>query len=249
MEKRHLFLAMLLFCSAFANAQGLLDRIIDTALVREQHESVLLKLDSARCFPYKNISLDNKNCIVCEVYNCHSKGTILNLFPLEEGLIDTNMFSKSYFVNGQFLKDWVDLKEQGRVLIDYMIGHDEFIFDTVGNKAYIISTEPTLHEIRSVSSSNDTTYQWFGYQLYDGFEEQHFIGKLFKENAIDFAFYYPTFVDFEDPQDPYITWSSYCFAMKKDRFYYIDAIDEKIYPLEEVVENHWDWITNVIEKQ
>ena len=70
MEKRHFFLAMLLFCSAFANAQGLLDRIIDTALVREQHESVLLKLDSARCFPHKNISLDNKNCIVCEVYNC-----------------------------------------------------------------------------------------------------------------------------------------------------------------------------------
>ena len=48
----------------------------------------------------------------------------------------------------------------------------------------------------------------------------------------------------------YISWElGYCFAMKGNRFFYIDLGNKKIYPMEEVVENHWGWITNVIEKQ
>ena len=250
MKKEAILIFLSLFCSTLANAQTLWGRIVDTAVVRKQHELVLSNLDSARCFPYKSISLDPKNCIVCEVYNCHSKGVGLNFFPIEEGLIDTNMFSKSYFVSGQFLEDWVNLKEQSAALIDYIMGRDMFLFDTIGNKAYTISTKPTMHEVRSVSSSRDTIYQWYGYELHDGFAEQHFVGKLFKENTIDFAFCYPTFIDYEDPQHPFIAWNlSYCFAMKGNRFFYIDAINEKIYPLEEVVEDHWNWITNVVEKQ
>ena len=46
-----------------------------------------------------------------------------------------------------------------------------------------------------------------------------------------------------------IYWNlGYCFAMKGKQFFYIDLDHEKIYPMEEVIENHWDWITNVIEK-
>lgn len=36
--------------------------------------------------------------------------------------------------------------------------------------------------------------------------------------------------------------------MKGSQFFYIDTWKEKIYPMEWVVENHWEWITNVKEK-
>ena len=71
-------------------------------------------------------------------------------------------------------------------------------------------------------------------------------------DVIDFVFCFPTFfgkADWDFSKD-YVFWSpGYYFAMKGDKFFYIDTQEKKIYPMEEVVENHWNWITNVIEKQ
>lgn len=240
--RKYCVLFALMCCSVFANAQILLERIVDSALVKEQHEFIMSKLDSAY-IPIMGEYIhpfESKDCVIHEIYNCHDTCSGLNFVLYKEpclNLVDTNKFSKNYFVSGEFLEDWVELKEQGKVLINYyMFAHDVFIFDTVNNKSYSISDTPCS----------------FGYFIDRNFqaEENDFLGILFKSDTIDFVFHYPTFTHHDGgPEVRYISWElGYCFGMKGSQFFYIDTWKEKIYPMEWVVENHWEWITNVKEK-
>lgn len=262
MKKSILF--VLIFCSTWVNAQTLLERIVDSVSIKERHEFILSKLDSAFIFDNDKLEFvrpfEPENCVVYDTYNCH-KGPGGNYFYYEESLVDTNLFTKNYFVSGKFLADWVKLVEQGKAGIRV---NDSFVFDTVNDKAYsCVKRYPRLSKIHHVSHDLDTIlhishdldtfFCKFGYpirELDHNYEE--ILGKLFKADVIDFVFCFPTFfgkADWDFSKD-YVFWSPGCyFAMKGDKFFYIDTQEKKIYPMEEVVENHWDWITNVIEKQ
>lgn len=260
MKKSILF--ALLFCSTWVNAQTLLERIVDSVSIKERHEFILSKLDSAFIFDNDKLEFvcpfEPENCVVYDIYNCHkgrSGGGRSNFFYYEEALIDTNMFTKKYFVSGKFLEDWVKLEEEGRTGISV---EDSFVFDTVNDRAYsCVKRHPRLSKIHHVSHDLDTFFCKFGYPIrdldhYNEITLEKTLGKLFKTDVIDFVFCFPTFfgkADWDFSKD-YIFWSpGYYFAMKGNQFYYIDIQEKKIYPMEEVVENHWDWITNVIEKQ
>lgn len=257
MKKSILF--VLMFCSSLANAQTLLERIVDSVSIKERHEFILSKLDSAFVFDNRKSEFvrpfEPENVVIHEIYNCDDYREAANIVNLQNHLVDTNMFNKNYFVSGKFLEDWVDLKEQGKAKLDYFSSLIRpFVFDTVNDKAYsCIGAKPRLVEIHHVSTGVDTIYSKFGYEINERFEDCVFIGKLFKAKTVEFVFRYPTFVrkDDEDFCDgTCIFWNTgYCFAMKGKQFFYIDLCNEKIYPMEEVVENHWDWITNVIKKQ
>ena len=249
----------MLFWSSLAHAQTLLERIVDSALINERHEFFLSKLDSAFVFDDNKQEFvrpfESADCVIHEIYNCNKNGS--NFIRFDEtsiNLIDTNLFTKKYFISGRFLEDWVALKEQGKAKIDYLVPRDVFVFDTVRSKAYYLDFRTTHHEIQNPLglNNNDATIQ-YGYIVSRGFqeEEKDFIGALFKTKAIDFVFQYPTFIHHDgSPTVAYISWElGYCFAMKGNRFFYIDLGNKMIYPMEEVVENHWGWITNVIEKQ
>lgn len=263
MKKTILFFT-LLFCFTLAHAQTLLERIVDSTLMAQisaRNEQLLSRLDSAFFFDNdKNEFIrpfEPENCVIYDVYNCRCLGEgFANLFLYEEGLIDTNLFTKKYFVSGKFLEDWVDLIEQGKAEIELYDYHDSFVFDTVNDKPYTFpKSEPQLVKIHHVSNNLDTLYCKFGYPIHDISNSSYaedFLGKLYKTKAIDFVFHFPTFfekADWDVSKD-YVFWSpGYYFAMKGNQFYYIDTQEKKIYPMEEVVENHWDWITNIIEKQ
>lgn len=257
MKKSILF--VLVFCSTWANAQTLLERIVDSVSIKERNEIVLSKLDSAFVFDNDKLEFvrpfELEHVVIHEVYNCEDYEGAMNIANLREHLVDTNMFNKNYFVSGRFLEDWVSLKEQGKVGIDCLNSLIRpFVFDTVNDKAYYMHLEakPRLVEIHHVSTAVDTIYSKFGYRINELSEDCVFIGKLFKAKAIEFVFYYPTFIRKNDEDfcdGTCIYWNlGYCFAMKGKQFFYIDLDHEKIYPMEEVIENHWDWITNVIEK-
>ena len=264
MKKTILFFFTLLFCFTLANAQTLLERIVDSTLMAQisaRNEQLLSRLDSAFFFDNdKNEFIrpfEPENCVIYDVYNCIRLGECFaNLFLYEEGLIDTTLFTKKYFVSGKFLEDWVDLIEQGKAEIELYDYHDSFVFDTVNDKPYTFpKSEPQLVKIHHVSNNLDTIYSKFGYPIHDISNSPYaedFLGKLYKTKTIDFVFHYPTFIHYDSgfSKQPYISWElGYCFAMKGNQFFYIDLDNKKIYPMEEVVENHWDWITNVIEKQ
>lgn len=253
--KKYAFIFVLMLCSVSTKAQTLLEKIVDSSLVKEQHEFILSKLDSAFFFDHDKHEFvrpfEPENCVICDVYNCRSLEGGGNLFFYEEGLIDTNLFTKKYFVSGKFLEDWVDLKEQGKAKIELFDPYS-FVFDTVNDKAYTFpESKPRLEKIHYVSINLDTIYKKFGYPIQDFSLDENYIGKLYKTKTIDFVFRYPTFIHY-DPgfsEQPYISWElSYCFGMQGNQFFYIDTWGKKIYPMEEVVENHWDWITNVKQK-
>lgn len=255
--KKYAFIFVLMLCSVSTKAQTLLEKIVDSSLVKEQHEFILSKLDSAFFFtmgeyvrPFKS-----KDCVIHEIYSCHTKYVLNCISYYEESLnpIDTNLFNKDYFVSGKFLEEFANLKEQGKVYIDYMFTENVFIFDTANNKSYNISKSPKIYEIKNSNSleKSDTTSQ-FGYKVYRYFEaeENDFLGELFKSKKIELIFHYPTFTHHDgSPTVRYISWElGYCFGMQGNQFFYIDTWGKKIYPMEEVVENHWDWITNVKQK-
>ena len=256
--KRYAFILVLMLCSVSTKAQTLLERIMDSALMAEisaQNELILSKLDSAFFFDHDKHEFvrpfEPENCVICDVYNCRSLDGWGNLFFYEEGLIDTNLFTKKYFVSGKFLEDWVDLKEQGKAKIELFDPYS-FVFDTVNDKAYTFpESKPRLEKIHYVSINLDTIYKKFGYPIQDFSLDENYIGKLYKTKTIDFVFHYPTFIHY-DPGfsgQPYISWGlDYWFGMKGNQFFYIDTWEKMIYPMEEVVENHWDWITNVKQK-
>ena len=251
----------MLFWSSLAHAQTLLERIVDSALINERHEFFLSKLDSAFIFDDNKQEFvrpfESADCVIHEIYNCNKNGS--NFIRFDEtsiNLIDTNLFTKKYFISGRFLEDWVDLIEQGKAEIELYDYHDSFVFDTVNDKPYTFpKSEPQLVKIHHVSNNLDTIYSKFGYPIHDISNSPYaedFLGKLYKTKTIDFVFHYPTFIHYDSgfSKQPYISWElGYCFAMKGNQFFYIDLDNKKIYPMEEVVENHWDWITNVIEKQ
>ncbi len=256
MKKSILF--ALVFCSTWANAQTLLERIVDSVSIKERNEFILSKLDSAFIFDNDKLEFvrpfEPENCVVYDIYNCHEGRSGIggsNYFYYEEALIDTNLFTKNYFVSGKFLEDWVKLEEQGKAGISV---DDSFVFDTVNNKAYsCVKRYPRLDKIHHVSDDLDTVFCKFGYPIRElDHDYEEFLGKLFKADVIDFVFCFPTFfgkADWVFSKD-HVFWNlGYYFAMKGDKFFYIDTQEKKIYPMEEVVENHWDWITNVIEKQ
>jgi len=198
--KKYAFIFVLMLCSVSTKAQTLLEKIVDSSLVKEQHEFILSKLDSAFFFtmgeyvrPFKS-----KDCVIHEIYSCHTKYISNCISYDEESLnpIDTNLFNKDYFVSGKFLEDFANLKEQGKVYIEYMFTENVFIFDTANNKSYSISKSPKIYEIKNSNSleKSDTTSQ-FGYKVYRYFdaEENDFLGELFKSKKIDLIFHYPTF--------------------------------------------------------
>lgn len=251
----------LVCCSVFANAQTLLERIVDSALVKEQHEFIMSKLDSANMWDGTRPPFELKGIIINEIYYCHNNHYPINVIEFDENgwnPVDTNLFNKNFFISGAFLEDWIDLKERGEVLI----GFYSFLFDTIANKAYLFSPKPSLHTTDQVIDGIDTTFQWYGYLIRNCyFEGEAFLGKLFKNNTIDIVFRYPTFVRHYDNSgvlsqyisNDYIFWESdFYFAAKGNQLYFIDMTvddgDPMIYPLEWVLENHWEWITNVKEK-
>lgn len=255
--KKTIFFLVLIFCSTLAHAQMLLERIVDSVPIKEYQEFVKskTKADSVFLF-FENeffCPFEPEDFVIHEVYNCRGLGGCMNIVNMREGLVDTSLFTKSYFINGTFLEDWVNLKEQGKANIDNASLIRPFIFDTTTDKAYsCIAKEPKLVEIHHRSWDLDTIYRRSGYKIDERWEDRVFIGKLFKSKAIEFVFHYPTFIkkDDEDFCDgTCIFWNTgYCFGMKGNQFFYIDLDNEKIFPMEEVVENHWDWITNVKEK-
>ena len=235
--KRTIFFFTLLFCSTWAHAQTLLERIVDSALIKERHEAIMSKLDSAYCWPDTICPFDSKDLIIYDVYWINYASEESNFV-----VFDTNKFNKNYFVSGKFLDDWYNIKEQENIQMDNLLIHEMHLFDTVNDKAYFFYEH--THEIQS------------------HFSFDNFLGKLFKSKTIDYVLYFPTFVthydssiiDEPDMYDSvFISLGTiekhHCFALKENHFFFIDLVNEKIYPMEEVVENHWDWITNVIEKQ
>lgn len=251
MKKKLVLFALVLY-SVFANAQSILDRVTDSAAIAKQHDLIISKLDSAFIFPDTTIPFNPKDCIIFEIYNCHDNSNCKNSSDLSEGLIDTSLFSKKYFISGKFLEDWIILKEKGKARIDIS---EIAIYDTLNMKSYSCPPKkPRLHNIHHVGEDCDTTYSVYGYSIHREIRDFDYIGTLFKIKQVDFVFCYPTFVsasDFEIPSYD-ISWDfGYYFAKKGNQFYIIgiDSENEKIYPLEEVVENHWDWITNVIKKE
>lgn len=259
--RKLLVILVLMCCSVFANAQTLLERIVDSALVKEQHEFIMSKLDSAYMWDGMRPTFDKKDIVINRLYYCHKYFDRLSVIDFEENVwnpVDTNLFNKNYFISGKFLEDWIDLKENGEV----SIGCYPFLFDTITNKAYRLATKPLLHTTDQVVDGVDTSFQWYGYLISNCyFFGETFLGKQFKNNTVDFVFFYPTFICHHDNagtlnqniSNDYISWDAdFYFAIKGDRFYFIDmTIDDgepMIYPLEWVVENHWEWITNVKEK-
>ena len=216
MSRKATLLLISLFCSGLANAQTLFERLVDSAMIEKRHEMLLSKTDSPQ------------NFIVCEMNWVETDPDSSFI------VIDTNKFSKKYFVQGRFLEDWIEWKEREQVPVDDRFTREMFLFDTVNEKSYY------FYEFEGIIEHH--------------FSKDDYLCKLFESKTVDFVFYYPTFVHHHDSSSPYYEGLPNdfmeircCFALKGDQFFYIDAFKEKIYPLEEVMESHWDWITNVKE--
>lgn len=73
MKKSILF--VLIFCSTWVNAQTLLERTVDSVSIKERHEFILSKLDSAFIFDNDKLEFvrpfEPENCVVYDTYNCH----------------------------------------------------------------------------------------------------------------------------------------------------------------------------------
>lgn len=249
MKKKLVLFALVLY-SVFANAQSILDRAIDSADIAKRRDLILSKLDSAFISPDTTIPFNPKDCVILEIYNCHDNSNCINRSDLSEGLIDTSLFSKKYFISGKFLEDWIILKEKGKARIDIS---EIAIYDTLNMKSYSCPPKkPYLHNIHCGGVDYDTTYSVYGYSIHREIRDFDYIGMLFNTKQVDFVFCYPTFVsapDF-DISSYDISWDfGYYFAKKGNQFYFINSGNEKIYPLEEIAEYHWDWITNVIKKE
>lgn len=174
-------------------------------------------------------------------------GCILNLLYLDEGMIDTALFTKQYFCSGQFLKDYI--KKDSIMEESYKrFSSETYIYNKCNGECYSFRLNKWINR-----NDTDTLFRLKDY-TYECNRFEQYMGELYGNGILDCIFAYPTDVDTIDVKTPALsTMFQVFFGIKGNQFYVLyenwtkenQGKDPQLFTMDEFIDCCWNRMSDV----
>jgi len=235
---------VVLFLSYMANAQDYIKYFSDPA--QKTNDSI------ARDFGRTVFGNEfDDDCYVTFRLAYLTHGVIMNLLYLDEGMIDTALFSKQYFCSGQFLKDYMK-KDSLREESYKHFFSETYMYNKCSGECYSFRLNEWVNR-----NDADTLFRLKDY-TYRCCEFERFMGVLYGKGILDCIFAYPTDLATFDLKSPALsTLFGLFFGIKDNQFYVIydnwssenQGNDPRLFTMDEFIDCCWDKMSDVRLKQ
>lgn len=192
-------------------------------------------------------------------FSIYEFGTLYtNFISMNEGIIDTSLISKDYFLSGKYIIDFYDKTKSSDSTEAYISCRRSFIYDTVKQITYRFKvsgwTDRLYYDEWDKKAGRDTSRKPSKYLTHPHYPFEDYIGYLFYNNVIDFVFSFPTYFDYDEKL--ILSSTDTYFAIKEEKIYVIyenwtpenKGNNPQIIPIEEYLDCCWEEMTNVSKK-
>lgn len=183
----------------------------------------------------------------------------LTFISMDEGIIDTSMYSKDYFLSGRFIKDFYDKTQFGDSTNANISCGRSFIYDTIEKRTYRFAVSGWSERLyydewdkKNRKEPNRNSSKYLSLSISYPFED--YMGYLLYHNIVDVVFFFPTYLDYDEKL--ILTKLDICFAIKGDSIFVISKNwtpengdnNPVLYFLEDYLDFHWEELTNLPRK-
>lgn len=182
----------------------------------------------------------------------------LTFISMDDGIIDTSLISKDYFLSGRFIKDFYDKTQFGDSTNAYISCGRSFIYDTVEQRTYRFAVSGWSDRLyydkwnKNRKETNRKPSQYLSLSISNPYED--YIGYLLYHNIVDVVFFFPTYLDYDEKL--ILTKLDICFAIKGKNIFVISKNwtpenrdnNPVLYSLEDYLDFHWEEMTNLPRK-
>lgn len=192
-------------------------------------------------------------------FSIYEFGTLyLNFISMDEGIIDTSLISKDYFLSGKFIIDYYDKTKYSDSTKAYISCGGSFIYDTVEQITYRFKVsgwaDRFYFDERTKKAGYDTSRKPSKYLTHPHYPFEDYIGYLLYNKVIDFVFSFPTYLDYDEKL--ILSSTDTYFAIKDEKVFVIyenwtpenRGNAPQIIRIEEYLNCCWEKMTNVTKK-
>lgn len=175
-------------------------------------------------------------------------GNTANYLLLKTNVIDTSRFSIDYFVNKEFIMDFIEKDKQNSEAVIRV--ESTYLYNSLTNhtQSFSYDMREWYYKRGQLKSIKSYLHDCFPQGFYD------LIGFLIYNNTVDYVFAYPTRVTYDE--ELIGTDVTLYFGVKGKKVYVIvdnwtnenQGNDPQIIPIEEYLNCCWDQMTNVKKK-
>lgn len=173
-------------------------------------------------------------------------GKVGNFLLLNTNVIDTSSFSVNYFVNKDFIKDFIEKDKKNSDAVIRV--ESTYLYNSLTNHTQTFNYDAREWHYKNGNSLKSYLHDCFPQGFYD------LIGFLIYNNTLDYVFAYPTRITYDE--ELIGTKISLYFGVKGRKVYVIvdnwtnenQGNDPLIIPIETYLDCCWEEMTNVSKK-